>query len=188
MWCCATSWRFCAGSRAAAADARRALLAALSRALPRRSWVSFSVTPQTLLRRHRRLVARRWTYAYRRAGRPRLDQSLRSLILRLARENPQWGYRRIVGELKGLGVVVSSTSVRKVLIGAGVPPAPRRTARSWRAFLRQQAASMLACDFLTVETPAANAAGQRAKRRSFTIRSIATRVSLAARPRDAQAC
>jgi putative transposase len=132
--------------------ADRALLAALSRALPRRSWVSFSVTPQTLLRWHRRLVARRWTYAHRRAGRPPLDQSLRSLILRFARENPQWGYRRIVGELKGLGIVVSSTSVRKVLIGAGVPPAPKRTARSWRSFLRQQAASMLACDFLTVET------------------------------------
>ncbi len=75
-----------------------------------------------------------------------------ALIVRLARENRHWGYRRIVGELKGLGVVVSPTTVRKVLIEAGLPPAPERTRVSWRAFLRQQAATTLACDFLTVET------------------------------------
>jgi putative transposase len=86
------------------------------------------------------------------AGRPRLECSLRELILRLASENPHWGYRRIVGELKGLGVPVSTTSVRKVLLEAGLQPAPRRMYSSWRAFLRTQAASMLACDFLTVET------------------------------------
>ena len=74
------------------------------------------------------------------------------MILRLARENPHWGYRRIVGELKGLGVIVSPTTVRKVLIEAGLPPAPERARLSWRAFLRAQAASTLACDFLTVET------------------------------------
>jgi putative transposase len=72
--------------------------------------------------------------------------------LRLAKENPRWGYRRIVGELKGLGVAVSATTVRSVLAEAGVPPAPDRAGLSWRAFLRQQAASTLACDFLTVET------------------------------------
>ncbi len=74
------------------------------------------------------------------------------MILRLARENRRWGYRRIVGELNGLGVSVSATTVRSVLIGADVPPAPRRASLSWRAFLRQQAATTLACDLLTVET------------------------------------
>jgi len=130
----------------------RAFLSVMSRSLPRRAWTSFPVKPETLLRWHRQLVARRWTYPHKKPGRPPLEQSLRTLILRLARENPHWGYRRIVGELKGLGVVVSPTSVRKVLIGAGLPPAPERARSSWRAFLRQQAASALACDFLTVET------------------------------------
>jgi putative transposase len=78
--------------------------------------------------------------------------SLRAMILRLARENPHWGYRRIVGELKGVGISVSATSVRKVLLDAGLRPAPERTRSSWRAFLRTHGASVLACDFLTVET------------------------------------
>ena len=110
------------------------------------------VKPETLLRWHRRLVARRWTYEHRKPGRPPLERSLRGLILRLARENPHWGYKRIVGELKGVGIGVSATSVRKVLIEAGLRPAPERMRSSWRAFLRAQAASVLACDFLTVET------------------------------------
>jgi transposase InsO family protein len=95
---------------------------------------------------------RRWTYPRKERGRPPLGQPLRALILRLARENQHWGYRRIVGELKGIGVAVSATSVRKVLIDAGLRPAPERARSSWRAFLRQQAAGALACDFLTVET------------------------------------
>ena len=133
--------------------ADRALLAALSQALPRPSWLSFPVKPETLLRWHRQLVVRRWSYPHKTPGRPPLEQSLRTLILRLARENPHWGYRRIVGELKGLGVSVSPTSVRKVLLAAGLQPAPQRaSSSSWRAFLRQHAASALACDFLTVET------------------------------------
>jgi putative transposase len=132
--------------------ADRALLAALSRSLPRTVWPSFPVKPETLLRWHRELVTRRWTYLRRAPGRPPLDSSLRTLILRLARENPHWGYRRIVGELKGVGIAVSATSVRKVLLEAGLPPAPERGPSSWRAFLRAQAESMLACDFLTVET------------------------------------
>ncbi len=98
------------------------------------------------------LVARRWTYAHRKAGRPPLERSRRELILRLARENPHWGYKRIVGELNGLGISVSATSVRKVLLAAGLRPAPERIRCSWRDFLRAQAASVLACDFLTVET------------------------------------
>jgi putative transposase len=87
-----------------------------------------------------------------RAVRKTPGRSVVALILRLAKENPRWGYRRIVGELKGLGVTVSATTVRSVLVEAGVPPAPDRAGLSWRAFLRQQAASTLACDFLTVET------------------------------------
>jgi transposase InsO family protein len=131
--------------------ADRALLATLSRSFPRAAWPSFPVKPGTLLSWHRQLVDRRWTYLHRTPGRPPLERSLRTLILRLARENPHWGYRRIVGELKGCGVTVSATSVRKVLLGAGLTPAPERMDSSWRA-LRQQAASTLACDFLTVET------------------------------------
>jgi putative transposase len=132
--------------------ADRALLAALSRSLPRVAWSGFPVKPETLLRWHRQLVARRWTYTHRTPGRPPLQSSLRALILRLAHENPHWGYRRIVGELKGLGITVSATSVRKVLLKEGLQPAPKRSDSSWRAFLRAQAASVLACDFLTVET------------------------------------
>jgi putative transposase len=81
-----------------------------------------------------------------------IARSLRDLIVRLAVDNPQWGYKRIVGELKGLGIPVSATSVRKVLLEAGLQPAPQRTQSSWRAFLRAHASSMLACAFLTVET------------------------------------
>ena len=134
--------------------ADRAFLAVLSRSLPRAAWACFLVRPETLLGWHRRLVAlsRRWTYASTGPGRPPLDSSVGALILRLARENPRWGYRRIVGELKGLGVAISATTVRSVLIEARVPPTSERACLSWRAFLRQQAATTLACDFLTVET------------------------------------
>jgi transposase InsO family protein len=130
----------------------RLLLATLSRVLPRRSWPVFFVTPETLLRWHRRLVARRWTYPHRRPGRPPLASDVRELILRLARENGSWGYVRIVGELRKLGIDVSATLVRNVLKAAGLPPAPQRDRLDWRSFLRQHAAATLACDFLTVET------------------------------------
>jgi hypothetical protein len=125
--------------------ADRALLAALSHSLPRAAWASFPVRPETVLRWHRQLVARRWTYPHRQPGRPPLESSLRTMILRLAHENAHWGYRRV-------GVGVSATSVRKVLLEEGLRPAPERDRCSWRAFLRAQAASVLACDFLTVET------------------------------------
>ncbi len=118
-------------------SADRAFLAALSRLLPRAAWASFSVRPETLLGWHRRLIARRWTYPSSRIGRPPLDPSVVALILRLASENPRWGYQRIAGELKGLGVRVSATTVRTVLIQAGVPPAPDRGGMSWRTFLRE---------------------------------------------------
>ena len=130
----------------------RALLAALSRALRRDRWSAFTVTPETLMRWHRRMVSRRWTYDGRGPGRPRLDPYLAELILRLARENPRWGHRRIVGELKKLGFSVSETSVRNLLRAEAIVPAPRRSGPTWRAFIRQQAASMIACDFFTVET------------------------------------
>jgi putative transposase len=139
-------------SRPKLTRADRALLASLSGPLARPAWAVLPVKPETVLRWHRQLIARRWTYAHRPPGRPPLERSLRELILRLADENPQWGYKRIVGELKGVGFTVSATSVRKALVEAGVKPAPERTRSSWRAFLRAQAASVLACDFLTVET------------------------------------
>ncbi len=127
------------------------LLAALSRVLPRRCWHAFIVGPETLLRWHRRFVAAHWTYP-RRPGRPPIDDATRELILRLARENTNWGYVRIVGELRKLGIDVSATLVRNVLKAAGVPPAPERDRLDWRSFLRAHAATTLACDFLTVDT------------------------------------
>jgi putative transposase len=110
------------------------------------------VRPETLLRWHRRMVARRWTYPHRQPGRPPISREVRELILRLARENPSWGYLRIVGELRKLGIAVSATSVRNILLSAGLPPAPRRDPRSWRSFLRAHGESILACDFFTVDT------------------------------------
>jgi putative transposase len=130
----------------------RAILTALARALPRRALGSLSVRPATLLRWHRQLVRRRWTYPHRRPGRPALDRCVQRLVLRLARENPRWGYRRIVGELQSLGISVSATSVRTILLRHGLPPAPLRDELSWRSFLRQHAATTLACDFFTAET------------------------------------
>jgi putative transposase len=132
--------------------ADRALLAALSRALPRRAWSSFLVTPATLLRWHRELVARRWTYPHRRPGRPATPDDVRTLVLRLGRENPSWGYRRIQGELVGLGVSLAASTVWEILRREGIDSAPRRVESSWAEFLRRQAASILECDFLTVDT------------------------------------
>jgi transposase InsO family protein len=129
----------------------RLFLAAASRLLPRSRWASFLVTPATLLRWHRRLVGRRWIYSSP-LGRPTVGSEIRELVIRLARENPRWGYQRIAGELNGLGLRVSATTVRKILREEGVGPAGERSGLSWRAFLRQQAESMLAVDFFTVET------------------------------------
>ena len=109
--------------------ADRALLAAVSRVLPRSRWSCFFVRPETLLRWHRRLVAGAWTYPHRRTGRPPLDQEVQQLIVRLARENPRWGYQRIQGELLRLGVRVSATAIRTTLRRHGLDPAPRRMPR-----------------------------------------------------------
>ena len=127
--------------------ADRAVLAAISRALPRARWSCFFVKPETLLRWHRRLVAGAWTYPHRHTGRPPLDREVLQLIIRLARENPRWGYQRIKGELLRLGMPVSATAIRTTLRRHGVDPAPRPTAMAWRAFLCQQAEGIVACDF-----------------------------------------
>ena len=132
--------------------ADRALLAALSRVLPRARWSCFFVTPETLLRWHRRLVAGAWTFPHHQTGRPPLDQQVQQLIVHLAQENPRWGYQRIKGELQRLGVQVSATTIRTILRRHGLDPAPRRSATTWRAFLRQQAAGIVACDFFSVDT------------------------------------
>jgi transposase len=132
--------------------ADRALLAAVSRILPRARWSCFLVKPETLLRWHRRLITDTWTYPNRGAGRPPLDQVVQQLIVRLAKENPRWGYQRIQGELLHLRVWVSASAIRTTLRRNGLDPAPRRMATTWRAFLRQQAAGIMACDFFTVDT------------------------------------
>jgi transposase InsO family protein len=130
----------------------RALLAAAACYLPRSSCRSLLVTPRTLLRWHRSLVRRKWRQPGARPGRPRLSSETQELVLRLARENPRWGHRRICGELAKLGLQASPTSVRRLLARARLGPAPRRAGPNWREFLHAQAASIVACDFLTVET------------------------------------
>jgi transposase InsO family protein len=130
----------------------RVFLAAASGVLDRRRWGSFVVTPATLLGWHRRLAAKHWTYPHRRPGRPAIDEAIRDLILRLARDNPRWGYQRIQGELRGRGITVSATTLRDVLRRHGLGPAPRPGDLTWRQFLRSQAAGCLATDFFTVET------------------------------------
>ena len=131
----------------------RVLVAAASRVIPRDRWVAFLVTPATLLRWHRELVTRKWTYRRTgRPGRPPLDAAIRTLILRLARENPRWGCVRIEGELRKLGIRVGATTIRNLLRTTRLGPAPRRTGPSWTEFLRAQAGGIIACDFFTVET------------------------------------
>jgi transposase InsO family protein len=131
----------------------RVLLAAASRAIPRDRWVAFLVTPSTLLRWHRELVRRKWTYHKNgRPGRPRIEPEVRALILRLAGENPRWGCIRIEGELRKLGIRVAATTIRSLLRSARLGPAPRRTGPTWTEFLRAQAHGIIACDFSTVET------------------------------------
>jgi transposase len=132
--------------------ADRALLAALSRLLPRARWSVFLVRPETLLCWHRRMVRRRWTYPTTSTGRPPVSEQVQQLIVRIARENPRWGYQRIHGELLRLGVRVSASSIRRVLRVQGLDPAPRRGPTNWRSFLRQQAAGIVACDFFSVDT------------------------------------
>ncbi|WP_240742291.1 helix-turn-helix domain-containing protein [Micromonospora zingiberis] len=130
----------------------RAVLAGLSRLLPRARWSTFLVTPATLLRWHRNLIARRWTYPRRQPGRPPVTAEVRELALRLARDNPTWGCRRIQGELAGLGYRLGASTIWAILTKAGVGPAPRRAVPTWTEFLTAQAKGILACDFLHVDT------------------------------------
>src|SRR5207249_4516261 len=118
----------------------RLILATLARLLPRERWSAFLVTPATLLRWHREAVRRRWTCAPEPRVRKGLDPALVELVLRLARENPRWGYLRICGECANLGMRVSATSVRNILRRHGLGPAPRRGRPTWAEFLRSQAA------------------------------------------------
>ena len=135
--------------------ANRALLATLLSVIPkaRRQGLQLLVTPDTILRWHRDLVRRRWAARSMRGktGRPATCRNIRALVLRLARENPGWGYRRIHGELAGLGIRVSASTVWEILKKAGIDPAPRRSGPAWSLFLRSQAEAILACDFFTAD-------------------------------------
>jgi putative transposase len=130
----------------------RALLSALSRLLPVDLRRLRLVSPRTLLRWHAQLVARRWTYPRRQPGRPPVAPPIRALVLRMARENPRRGYRRIQGELVGLGHQVAASTVWTILKAAGLDPAPRRSGPTWRQFLTAQAHAILALDFAHVDT------------------------------------
>ena len=130
----------------------RAVLSALSRLLPTPLRQLRLVSPRTLLRWHAQLVARRWTYPHRRPGRPPTPSPIRDLVLRMARENPRWGYRRIQGELVGLGHPVAASTVWQILKDAGLEPSPRRAGPTWSQFLRAQAHAILAVDFAHVDT------------------------------------
>ena len=131
-------------------DADRTLLGAIAAALPRPSRAGWLVTPGTLLRWHRRRIVRHWTQPQRPPGRPSTSAELRRLTLRLAAENPTWGYRRIHGELRGLGHRLAASTVWQILKNAGIDPAPTRCKVTWSQFLRSQAA--VACDFATIDT------------------------------------
>jgi putative transposase len=129
--------------------ADRALPAAAASQLPRPSRGARLVIPRTLLRWHRALMRRQWPG---KRGRPPVRAELRAAALRLARENPRWGHRRIGGELAKLGLRVSPTTVRRLLARSGLGPAPRGSGPGWREFLSPHAAGIVACDFFTVES------------------------------------
>jgi putative transposase len=134
--------------------ADRLWFAALSRFVPRRSWAMvFPVTLATILRWHRCLVAREWTYSdRRRPGRPPTAGAIKKLILAMAEDNPTWGHRRIQGELASLGYPIAPSTVWEILNAAGMGPAPRKSGPTWRQFLTVQAHGVIACDFFTVDT------------------------------------
>jgi putative transposase len=135
--------------------ADRALLAALLGVVPkaRRHGLRLLVTPDTTVRWHRGIAGRRWAARSMRgkSGRPVTRRNIRALVLRMARENPGWGYRRIHGELAGLGVKVAASTMWDILKKAGIDPAPRRSGLAWSQFLRSQAETILACDFFTAD-------------------------------------
>jgi len=130
----------------------RAVLAGLARLLPRQRLEHLFVQPSTLLRWHRDLVAKRWTYPHGRPGRPAITKGATAVVLRLAQENPQWGYRRIHGELATMGIVIAPSSVWAILKRHGIDPSPRRSGPTWAEFLAAQAKGLMACDFFHVDT------------------------------------
>ena len=134
--------------------ADRAVLSALARLLPgsQLRQLRLIISPRTLLRWHADLARRHWARPRRAPGRPRTAQAVRTLILEMARDNPGWGYRRIHGELAGLGYKLAPSTVWQVLKDAGIDPAPRRSGRTWRAFLEAQAKTILATDFFHADT------------------------------------
>lgn len=131
--------------------ADRAILSGLARLVSKVRRQGFFVQPETLLRWHRDLVARRWTYS-KKPGRPPLPAGTVALICRLATENPTWGYRRVHGELATMGVSVAASTVWSVLKRHGIDPTPRRTGPTWAEFIKAQASAMVACDFFHVDT------------------------------------
>jgi putative transposase len=138
--------------RPALEPADRAVLAGLARLLPRQRLGRFFVQSETLLRWHRDLVAKRWTYPHVRPGPPRIPEGTTSLVLRLAKENPTWGYRRIHGELTTMGITIAPSSVWEILKRHGIEPSPRRSGPNWAEFLTAQAKGLMACDFFHVDT------------------------------------
>src|SRR5579875_2294949 len=138
--------------RPALKPADRAVLAGLSRLLPRHRLGHLCVQPTTLLRWHRDLVAKRWTYPHGRPGRPPIAEGTTAVVLRLAKENPNWGYRRIHGELATMGIAIAPSSVWAILKRHGIEPSPRRSGPTWAEFLAAQAKGLMACDFFHVDT------------------------------------
>jgi len=134
--------------------ADRALLSALARVLPsgHLHQLRLIISPRTLLRWHAGLVRRHCAYPRRNPGRPRSAAAVRALVLEMAQDNPGWGYRRIHGELTGLGDKIAPSTVWQILKDAGIDPAPTRSGQSWRAFLAAQATTILAVDFFHVDT------------------------------------
>jgi putative transposase len=138
--------------RPALMPADRAVLAAFARLLPRHRLGRFFVQPATLLRWHRNLVAKQWSYPHGRPGRPGIAKGTTALVLRLAKENPTWGYRRVHGELATMGIVIAASSVWAILKRHDIEPSPRRSGPTWAEFLAAQAKGLMACDFFHVDT------------------------------------
>ena len=132
--------------------ADRAFISTLVRRLPRHRRIGLFITPNTILRWHQRLISRRWTTQHHQPGRPAIPAGVRTLAVRLATENPTWGYRRVHGELAGLGYQIGASTVWKILQAAGIDPSTRRSGPCWREFLRTQAHTILAADLFHVDT------------------------------------